>query len=157
MSESPKDNREMNPKDRIGLKKVPLHLLPTAGLIHEAMAMRNGAVKYGPFNWREKKVIATVYIAACQRHLLAWLDGEENAADSGLHHLGHAKACLGIILDAEATDSLDDDRPPAGAAQRLLDKYSNIITEMEGKPLEVNCPYHMNAVAGCELCVKATG
>ncbi len=149
------DEDRTNPKDRIGLKKVPLHLLPTAGLIHEAMAMGNGAQKYGPFNWRDKEVIATVYISACQRHLLAWLDGEEDAADSGIHHLGHAKACLGIILDAMATDSLKDDRPVPGAAQRLLDKYSNVLTAKAGQPLEVNCPYHMHAVDGCELCVKA--
>lgn len=109
-----------NPKDLIGIKKVPLHLVPTAGLIHEAMAMRDGARKYGPFNWRDKKVIATIYIAAAQRHIMAWLDGEEFAQDSGQHHLGHAKACLGIILDAQATDSLHDDRPLPGATAALL-------------------------------------
>ncbi len=109
-----------NPKDLLGVKKVPLHLIPTAGLIHEAMAMRDGARKYGPFNWRDNKVIASIYVSACMRHVLAWLDGEECASDSGQHHLGHARACLGIILDAMETDSLDDDRPTAGAVPRLI-------------------------------------
>lgn len=115
----------MNPKDIMGLKKVPLHLMAPAGLIHEAMCMGDGAVKYGPFNWRDpdKKITATVYIAAAGRHLLAWLDGEENAADSGRHHLGHAKATLGILLDAQACDNLDDDRPPPGATARLLKEF----------------------------------
>lgn len=110
----------VNPKDLIGIKKVPLDLLPTAGLVHEALAMRNGAAKYGPFNWRDKKIQARIYIAACQRHLLAWLDGEDYAKDSGVHHLGHAKACLGIILDAIETESLHDDRPLPGATPRLF-------------------------------------
>ena len=152
MSDSPE--ARMNPKDRIGLKKVPLHLLPTAGLIHEAMAMANGADKYGPFNWREKEVIATVYIAACQRHILAWLDGEECAADSGLHHLGHAKACLGIILDAEATDSLKDDRPAPGATARLLEKFNAFrAAAVDAGQGEVKCPYHEIPDPLCDLCV----
>ena len=109
-----------NPKDLIGIHKVPLHLVPTAGIIHEAMAMKNGAAKYGPFNWRDKKVIASIYIAACLRHVYAWFDGEECAEDSGQHHLGHARACLGIILDAQETESLKDDRPLPGATPRLL-------------------------------------
>lgn len=113
----------VNPKDLIGIKKVPLNLLPTAGLIHEALAMKNGAEKYGPFNWRDKSVQASIYIGAAQRHLLAWLDGEEIAEDSGVHHLGHAKACLGIILDAIETNSLHDDRPLPGATARLLNEH----------------------------------
>ena len=112
-----------NPKDLIGIKKVPLNLLPTAGLIHEALALKNGAAKYGPFNWRDQNVQASIYVAACQRHLLAWLDGEEIAEDSGVHHLGHAKACLGIILDALETESLHDDRPLPGATARLLAEH----------------------------------
>jgi len=114
---------DANPKDLLGIRKVPLNLLPTAGLIHEAMAMKNGAQKYGPFNWRDKKVLSSIYVAACQRHLLAWFDGEELAPDSGLHHLGHAKACLGIILDALETGCLLDDRPLPGATSQLLDRF----------------------------------
>lgn len=115
MSEEP-----VNPKDLIGSKKVPMSLLPVAGLIHEAMAMRDGAGKYGPHNWREYKVIASIYVDACIRHILDWFDGEECAPDSGQHHLGHAKACLGIILDAMENGKLHDDRPLPGAAPRLF-------------------------------------
>ena len=116
-------NEGVNPKDLLGIKKVPLNLLPTAGLIHEALAMKNGAAKYGPFNWRDKKIQASIYVAAAQRHILAWFDGEEIAEDSGAHHLGHAKACLGILLDALETDSLHDDRPLSGATARLLAEH----------------------------------
>ncbi len=151
------DEERMNPKDRLGLKKVPLHLVSPIGVIYEAMAMGDGASKYGPFNWREKQVIASIYVAACKRHIDAWFDGEELAPDSGLHHLGHAKACLGIILDAMETNSLKDDRPPPGAVGRLLEKFNKLISEKAANtaPLQVICPYHETPTALCELCVRA--
>lgn len=112
-----------NPKDRLGIKKVQLNLVPPASVIYQALAMEDGARKYGPFNWRDKKVIASIYVAAAQRHILAWLDGEENAADSGKPHLGHALACLGIIVDAKETGNLVDDRPTAGACSALIARF----------------------------------
>lgn len=112
----------MNPKDAIAARKPQLHLVPPASIIREAQAMENGAAKYGPFNWRheDRKVNASVYVGACLRHLLSWFDGEEVADDSGVHHLGHAKACLGILLDAMETGHMIDDRPPTGAAGRMI-------------------------------------
>lgn len=120
-----------NPKDLIGVTKAPIHLAPVAGIIHEAMAMRDGARKYGAYNWRAHEVIASIYVDACIRHIYSWLDGEECASDSGVHHLGHAKACLGIILDAMENDKLKDDRPLAGASPRLL---AEIADELSAKP-----------------------
>lgn len=114
----------INPKDQIGLKKVSLSKIPVAGLIHEAMAMKDGAAKYGPHNWRENPVIGTVYVDAALRHIFAWFDGENEAADSGVHHLGHAKACLGILLDAMETGNLDDDRPIPGKAAEMFEQFA---------------------------------
>jgi hypothetical protein len=99
-----------NPKDLIGQKKVPMGQVPPVAVAHEACAMLDGSLKYGYRNWREKQVRATVYIDACKRHLDAWLEGQEYAEDSGVHHLGHARACLGILLDAQESDKLLDDR-----------------------------------------------
>ena len=112
---------DTNPKDLLGVKKPPISLIPSAGLLHEAMAMKNGAIKYGPFNFREKKVQALIYADAAMRHLLAWIDGEEVAEDSGVHHLGHARACLSILLDAQECGNLIDNRPKPGAASRLIE------------------------------------
>lgn len=102
-----------NPKDAIGRAKVDLSLIPAPALLHEAAAFMDGAAKYGPYNWRNNSVAAMVYIAACMRHINQWVSGEAAAADSLVHHLGHARACLGIILDAQAAGKLVDDRPPA--------------------------------------------
>lgn len=111
-----------NPKQVYGEKKVPLHLVPSAGVIHEAVAFKDGAEKYGHFNWRVTKVEALTYIGAALRHILSYVDGEEIDPQSanGAHHLGLARACLGIILDAKACETLIDNRPPSGAAGTLL-------------------------------------
>lgn len=113
-----------NPKDLLGVRKVQMHLVPESLVIHVAHAMTDGAAKYGPYNWREKAVRGTVYQSAAKRHLAAWFDGEEVAKDSGVHHLAHAAACIGIILDAMETGNLVDDRPTPGAAAALLERLT---------------------------------
>ncbi len=111
----------INPKDALGAAKVPLSLVPASAIIHCAEAFRNGAEKYGPYNWRQKNVRASIYVDAAMRHILSWFDGETLAEDSGVHHLGHAMACLSILLDAYECGSLEDDRPSQGRAADLLD------------------------------------
>lgn len=114
-----------NPKDLLGVKKVQLNLVPASSVIYQALAMEDGAKKYGPYNWRENKVIASIYVAAAMRHLQAWYDsGEELAEDSKKPHLGHAMACLGIIIDAKETGNLVDDRPIPGAASSLIKEWT---------------------------------
>ncbi len=118
------DADEENPKDRIGATKPPLHLIPPAAEILEAVVMGLGAAKYGPFNWRTAHVKATIYIAAAKRHLVQWLDGQDDDPESGVSHLAHARACLGILLDALATGHLVDDRPAPGVAAALIDQHT---------------------------------
>ena len=110
----------VNPKDIIGATKPDLSLVPPAAIIGMAQAMKNGADKYGAYNWREHPVQVMTYLAAAQRHILQYLDGEEFAEDSGVHHLAHAAACVGIVMDAKATGNLVDNRPKAGAASKLI-------------------------------------
>lgn len=105
-----------NPKTAVGAKKVPLHLVPPAASHFMALAFADGAVKYGPFNWREHRVSASVYYAAMRRHMDAWWDGEDVSPDALVHHLGHAMACCAIVLDAMTVGKLNDDRPLPGAA-----------------------------------------
>jgi hypothetical protein len=112
-----------NPKDLLGTKKVNLHLVPPASTLYQALAMEDGARKYGPYNWRANKVIATIYVDAAMRHILSWLDGEENASDSGVPHLGNALACLGILVDAKETGNLVDNRPLPGSMASLIARF----------------------------------
>jgi hypothetical protein len=119
----PKPVLGTNPKDLLGQKKVALNLVPPSSIIYQALAMEDGARKYGPYNWRTNKVILSIYVAAAMRHIMAYYDGEEVAKDSQKPHLAHALACLGIIVDAKETGNLVDDRPVAGAAGNLIEKY----------------------------------
>uniref|UniRef100_A0AAU6W253 dATP/dGTP diphosphohydrolase N-terminal domain-containing protein n=4 Tax=unclassified bacterial viruses TaxID=12333 RepID=A0AAU6W253_9VIRU len=101
-----------NPKSLQGAKKYSLRYLPLPANIAVNQALEDGAKKYGPANWREKGVAASVYVDAALRHLSQYFDGKQNnASDSGVHNLGHAMACLAIIIDAEANGTLTDDRP----------------------------------------------
>jgi hypothetical protein len=102
-----------NPKTVHGVAKCPLHLIPPPALLAEAEVFGLGAKKYGAYNWREHRVSASVYQAAALRHLMAWWDGESTDPESGQSHLAHARACLGIVLDAEKHGRLNDDRPVA--------------------------------------------
>src|SRR5712692_5907677 len=120
---SKKKYADNNPKTLIWSRKVNLFTVPPVSIIQEATAMQNGASKYGPYNWRGmgSTVAASIYLSAALRHLLSYLDGEDYASDSKVHHLAHAKACMGIILDATSTGNLIDDRPSPGYASELID------------------------------------
>src|SRR6267378_1954560 len=116
-----------NPKDLFGIEKVSITKLPPVAVLHAAHAMMNGASKYGPYNWRDKKVVAAIYIDAALRHLLSWFEGEEIAQDSGVHHLGHAMACAAILLDAQSMGNLLDDRPGRGHFTETLQQLNDTI------------------------------
>ena len=109
-----------NPKTQYGDRKPPLHLIPPVALVAEAGVFKLGARKYGAYNWREKTVSSSVYQGAALRHLCAWWDGEETDPESGESHLAHARACLGILIDAAANGKLNDDRPLAGKAGEVI-------------------------------------
>lgn len=123
--------RSTNPKDRIGISKVPLGLLPPAPQAHTAMAMLDGMLKYTRWNWRRESVSVSVYIDAARRHIEDWVDREECAPDSGVHHLGHACACLFILMDAQRCGKLVDDRPEVSSeASKLFEELSAKVKEM---------------------------
>lgn len=101
-----------NPKSLQGAKKFSLRYLPLPAAVEVNRALEDGAKKYGAANWRKTGVAASVYVDAALRHLAQWYDGgQKDAADSGVHNLGHAMACLAILIDAESCDKLIDDRP----------------------------------------------
>lgn len=113
-----------NPKKRYGDLKPNLALIPGSASVHMALGLEDGAEKYGPFNWRDDPVEAMVYIAACKRHIDAWMDGEDFARDSGAHHLGHAMASLAILIDAMECGTLIDNRPTPGTVADLIEEIA---------------------------------
>lgn len=136
-----------NPKDLLGVKKVSMSKIPSIAIAHEALAMMDGAGKYGPHNWRGNGVQAMIYIDALLRHVMLWVEGQEEAPDSGCHHLGHARACLGILLDAQATGNLIDDRPPAENAclEEAFERIAEKIPAMNDRHAKfhgMKAPYY---------------
>ncbi len=116
--------KSTNPKDLIGYRKPPVALVPPSFEIFVSQAMKLGAKKYGPYNWRKEKVSLMTYLAAARRHIDQFIDGEDLDTESGVNHLAHAAACMAISLDALATNNLVDDRPPKGAAAELIKQFT---------------------------------
>lgn len=124
--------KDTNPKDLVASNKVPLHLVPQSVNVAMAMAFLEGASKYGAFNWRATGVRASVYFSALQRHLTAWINGEEIDPDSGLPHTFKMAACVAIIIDAHVAGVLVDDRPieaPIAAMMTALEPTVKAIKE----------------------------
>lgn len=113
-----------NPKDRQGIKKVPLRLTSSVARIYWAMVMAHGADKYGEFNWRNKDVKFSIYCEAIDRHNISMAAGEDIDPESGLPHAAHIIACASIILDADACGCLIDDRFEKDHAAALLTKLT---------------------------------
>lgn len=109
-----------NPKDRYGLAKVPFSLIPQTAKVFMAMALGNGAQKYGPYNWRVEPVQGRIYLEAAERHLSLLLDGEDFDRDTGIHHGAFVLSTIAIYLDAMVHGTLIDNRPLVGRTGDLV-------------------------------------
>lgn len=135
-------NKSTNPKDLIGSDKLPFHLVPMTAVAYECLAFLEGALKYGRSNWRAAGVRFTIYYDACLRHLSKCMEGEWIDNESGIPHLGHARACLGIIIDAYEAGMLTDDRMfTKGDYTALITKYSDEVKRLKEKYKDKN-PKH---------------
>lgn len=122
-----------NPKDALGANKVPLHLWPTTATTLGAMALLDGALKYGRSNYRVIGVRASIYYDAAMRHIMRWFEGEDCDRESGLPHLSHALACLAIIVDAQAAGKLRDDRNYPGGLEEMLVDFTPEVAALKEK------------------------
>lgn len=104
-----------NPKDIVATTKLPLHLIPMITQAYLAIGHFNGLRKYGRDNWRASGVLASIYVSAALRHINSWNEGEELDPDDGVPHLMGAITSLSILIDAQYTGMLNDDRKYRGA------------------------------------------
>jgi hypothetical protein len=81
-----------NDKDKLRVDLVPTELIEAA-----ARAYGYGAQKYGDLNFR-KGIRTTRLLGSVLRHIYKWMDREDKDEESGLDHLDHAVASLGMIL-----------------------------------------------------------
>ncbi|MBY5553689.1 hypothetical protein J0664_06245 [Rhizobium leguminosarum] len=111
-----------NPKRAFGVRKPSAQFIPPVAIIEESVVMALGAAKYGAFNWQDDPVDATTYYSAAMRHLLQWFSGEDVDPESGSSHLAHVRACMAILIDAQASGKLVDDRPACASAGEAIDR-----------------------------------
>jgi hypothetical protein len=125
------DTKPTNPKDIIGSDKLPVHLWPETATIMGCLALLDGALKYGRANFRAIGVRSSIYVDAVKRHMNAWFEGEDNDPDSGLPHMAHALACIAILVDAQATGKLNDDRQFTGGYRKLVTELTPHVARLK--------------------------
>lgn len=127
-------DKPTNPKDVIGVRKTPMSCVPAGVLLDVALAMQEGAAKYGRHNYRAAGVRSSVYYDAAMGHLMDWWEGDDVDADSGLSHVTKAIASLVVLRDAMMQGKLTDDRPPRSkvfkrdfnpVAASILDRHAD--------------------------------
>lgn len=106
----------INPKDLIGSSKAGTFAVSRRVYMLLGLSMGEGGTKYGRFNYRVAPVRASVYCDALDRHMAAWIEGQDIDPDSGLPHLVKAMATLAVLLDAQLQGTWEDDRPPGNGA-----------------------------------------
>jgi len=130
---SDSESKPSNPKDMVGSDKLPLHLWPATATALGCLGLLDGMLKYGRGNWREIGVKASIYYDAFGRHTKAWFEGEDTDPDSGLPHLAHALACLAILIDAQASGKMNDDRAYPGGYRKFVDELTPHVARLKAK------------------------
>lgn len=106
---SDKDSVITTPGIKHDSEKPDMSLLSTISLIKMAEVMTFGKKKYSANNWRGG-FAWTRALAACLRHVLAFMNGEDKDPESGFSHLAHAACCIMFLLEFEDTKPELDDR-----------------------------------------------
>lgn len=121
--------KDTNPKDAVGTSKVPYSCLSQVVIAEMAVAMLEGARKYGRHNWRAVGVRDSIYCDASKRHIDSHTEGEDIDPDSGMPHIIKAMTGLMVLRDAQIRGLVTDDRPPgtAGYIKALNEKCADII------------------------------
>lgn len=89
--------------------KPDLSLLPAVFVQEVARALMYGERKYGRYNF-EKGFESHRLLSACLRHVYAWNEGEDTDPESGISHLAHAAATIGMLLRCAQLGTLTDTR-----------------------------------------------
>lgn len=119
-----------NPKDIVGSTKVPMGLVPPITTAYLGLAHLEGDLKYGRANWREAGIRAMIYVDACLRHIGKWRDGEEADPETHVPHLANALTCLSIIVDAQHSGKMIDDRPISEPTAKAIDDLSGVVKHL---------------------------
>lgn len=95
---------------RHNVKKPRLGLVPPFAKRAVAAVLSFGAEKYGRHNWMLGLSFVETY-DSMERHMTAWMQGEDIDPESGLPHLAHAACNAMMILELSKIAPAYDDRP----------------------------------------------
>ena len=105
-----RDTREHGDSAKLDAGKLRYDLIPVGPLRELARVYTIGAAKYAPRGW-ETGMDWSRIIAAMQRHVEAWRDGETLDPVDGQHHLSSVAWCAFALMEFERTHPDLDDRP----------------------------------------------
>ena len=118
----------VNPKELAGSKKPAVWAVtPRWVVLLLGRVMTIGANKYGAFNYRESSIAASTYQDAIERHAQLWFDGEDDDPETGVSHLASIMASCALLLDAQQTGKLSDDRQKTGIVRKTLNKLEALL------------------------------
>ena len=95
-------------KERVD--KPRLDLVPFEFIEGAARAFEYGATKYAEHNWRKGMKLSWLARSLMSHIFKWWMLGEDKDAESGLHHLDHAAACLAMVMTTLKEHPRMDDR-----------------------------------------------
>lgn len=90
--------------------KPAVQYIPMEALFAMGEAYGYGAKKYGGYNFQLTGLEVTRCLAASVRHIFQFLAGQDNDPESGLSHLGHAMAAIGMAIYSLKNHPSKDDR-----------------------------------------------
>ena len=103
---------EPNPKAAAGALKAPMSAVPVEVLAELGLAMLEGELKYGRYNFRASAIEVKDYYDAFMRHVRAYWAGEDIDPKSGMPHIIKAMATLVVLRCAQINGTVIDNRPP---------------------------------------------
>jgi hypothetical protein len=112
-----------------GQKPTPQYIYAVVRL-EEAACMALGEKRYGSWNYLEPGVTYSRLLGAIQRHVDLFSAGENEADDTGLSHLAHARCGLGMLYAQHIRRTGADDRmfDPANI-ERIKYIYGKLANE----------------------------
>lgn len=99
-----------DPGYRLNAGKDRYDLLPAKALHELVQVYGFGAGKYSDRNW-EKGLGYMATVASLLRHVFAFVRGQDNDPESGLHHMAHAAFNCLALVEFHYTGKGKDDRP----------------------------------------------
>lgn len=112
-----------NPKTQFGIAKPDIWAVDPISVYVMGLAMLQGSLKYGLYNWVDDPITTSTYVNAAQRHLDLFKLGQDLASDTNVEHLGHIMACCNILISAKAHNTLIDDRRKDPQMAERLEKF----------------------------------